>query len=182
MTDYQLIEYMFGNNFIAKKDGKVGIVDKGGNTVVEFSYTNISYLSSEGFIEAEKEDGQYDLLDTNFSVKTSGIVSEINTDKKVKGEIWKVTKNQLRDIAYSIHFLLMRKDDKLEDAKAINFQNYFGSKHIDQLNIKEHYFLIFIGGLFPNGFYMKFFTDFIIEPLKYSDYLSEFKGYTNKFN
>ena len=79
MTDYQLIEYMFGNNYIAKKDGKVGIVDKGGNTIVEFSYTNISYLSSEGFIEAEKEDGQYDLLDTNFSVKTSGIVSEINS-------------------------------------------------------------------------------------------------------
>ena len=79
MTDYQLIEYMFGNNFIAKKDGKVGIVDKGGNTVVEFSYTNISYLSSEGFIEAEREDGQCDLLDTNFTVKTSGMVSEINS-------------------------------------------------------------------------------------------------------
>ena len=79
MSDYQLIEYMFGNNYIAKKDGKVGIVDKGGNTIVEFSYTNISYLNSEGFIEAEKEDGQYDLLDTNFSVKTSGIVSEINS-------------------------------------------------------------------------------------------------------
>ena len=79
MKDYQYIEFMFGNNYIAKKDGKVGIVDKGENTIVEFKYTNISYFSSEGFIEAEKEDGEYDLLDTNFDVKTSGIVSEINS-------------------------------------------------------------------------------------------------------
>ena len=109
-------------------------------------------------------------LSPNENTKKSYMVMNfaVNSDNTFK----------LRDIAYSIHFLLMRKDDKLEDAKAINFQNYFGSKHIDQLNIKEHYFLIFIGGLFPNGFYMKFFTDFIIEPLKYSDYLSEFKGYT----
>ena len=42
MSNYQYIEFMFGNNYIAKKDGKFGIVDKGGNTIVEFSYTNIS--------------------------------------------------------------------------------------------------------------------------------------------
>ena len=70
MSNYQYIEFMFGNNYIAKKDGKFGIVDKGGNTIVEFSYTNISYFSSEGFIEAEKEDGEYDLLIQTFKYKS----------------------------------------------------------------------------------------------------------------
>ena len=72
----------------------------------------------------------------------------VNSDNKFK----------LRDIAYAIHFLLLKKDERLEEGKLITLQSFFGSKHIDQLNIKDEYFLIFLGGLYPNGFYMKFFA------------------------
>lgn len=75
---YDDLKYVFDNNYIAKENGKYGITNFEGNTKVEFKYTNIVYLKDEGIIEADREDGKTDLLDANFEVKTSGIVSEVN--------------------------------------------------------------------------------------------------------
>ena len=121
MANYQYIEFMFGNNYIAKKDGKFGIVDKGGNTIVEFNYTNISYFSSEGFIEAEKEDGVNDLIDSNLSIKASGIVSEINSKLgfikvRVDGEYkyynFKLEEKTNKDIFTTNNLFLSKKNGK----------------------------------------------------------------------
>ena len=38
-------------------------------------------MSDESLLEADKADGNTDLLDTSFNVKVTGIVSEINTSK-----------------------------------------------------------------------------------------------------
>ena len=76
--EYEDMKYVFDTNYIAKKDGKYGIINFEGNTKVDFKYTNIVYLKDEGIIEADKEDGKTDLLDTNFEVKVTGIVSEVN--------------------------------------------------------------------------------------------------------
>ena len=48
-------------------------------------------MSDESLLEADKADGNTDLLDTSFNVKVTGIVSEINTSKgyvkvRVNGE------------------------------------------------------------------------------------------------
>ena len=121
MSNYQYIEFMFGNNYIAKKDGKFGIVDKGGNTIVEFNYTNISYFSSEGFVEAEKEDGENDLIDSNLSIKASGIVSEINSKLgyikvRINGEYkyynFKLEEKSNKDIFTTNNLFLSKKNGK----------------------------------------------------------------------
>ena len=124
-----------------------------------------------------------DILSVNPQNKVLHLIPNENTNKStmlINFSVNSDNKFKLRDIAYAIHFLLLKKDERLEEGKLITLQSFFGSKHIDQLNIKDEYFLIFLGGLYPNGFYMKFFTDFVIEPIKYSDYLSEFNGYTKQ--
>ena len=124
-----------------------------------------------------------DILSVNPQNKVLHLIANENTHKShmiINFSVNSDNKFKLRDIAYAIHFLLLKKDQRFEEGKLITLQSFFGSKHIDQLNIKEEYFLIFLGGLYPNGFYMKFFTDFLIEPIKYSDYLSDFNGYTKQ--
>ena len=92
-------------------------------------------------------------------------------------------KHKLRDIPYVIHFLLLSKVDKLNEGRLITLNSFFGVQHIDDIKLNEEYFLIFNGGLFPNGFYMKFLSDFTIENLLYSDYLEQYQKFTkNTFN
>ena len=53
-------------------------------------YNKINYMNEEGFIEADRADGNTDLIDANFEVKATGIVSEINTKSgyiKVKDRV-----------------------------------------------------------------------------------------------
>ena len=124
-----------------------------------------------------------DILNVNVQNKVLHLIPNENTQKSymiINFSVNSDDKFKLRDIAYAIHFLLLKKDEKIEEGKLITLNSFFGSKHVDQLNIKEDYFLIFMGGLFPNGFYMKFFTDFVIEPIKYSDFLVEFKGFNRQ--
>lgn len=75
---YEDLSYISGENYIAKKDGKYGIINLANETLVEFNYTNMIYMKDENFIEAYREDGKTDLLNNNFEVKVTGIVSEIN--------------------------------------------------------------------------------------------------------
>ncbi len=78
-AEYQDLSYLYNDKYIAKKNDKYGIIDITGSEVIPFKYTKITYMSEEGFIEADNEDGTTDLLDTNLTVKCTGIVSEINT-------------------------------------------------------------------------------------------------------
>ena len=80
-TSYDALSYITDGNYIAKKDGKYGVVNLSNEEKVEFKYTNMTYMKEENFIEADRQDGLTDLMDTSFSIKASGIVSEINTDK-----------------------------------------------------------------------------------------------------
>lgn len=80
-TSYDELSYITEGNYIAKKDGKYGVVNLSNEIKVNFTYTNMVYMKEENFIEGDREDGQTDLMDTTFSIKATGIVSEINTDK-----------------------------------------------------------------------------------------------------
>lgn len=76
---YEDLSYISGENYIARKDGKYGVINLSNETMVDFNYTNMIYMKDENFIEADREDGETDLLNTNFEVKVTGIVSEINS-------------------------------------------------------------------------------------------------------
>lgn len=78
---YDDITFAFTDTYIAKKDGKYGMIDINNAEKISFSYTNIIYSADTDFIRAQKEDTTTDLLNRNFEIKASGIVSEINTNK-----------------------------------------------------------------------------------------------------
>ncbi len=78
--NYEDLSYIFTNSYIAKKDGKYGVIDVTGTTKLNFTYNYLSYIKEADILEGENDTVNTDLLDRNFEVKLSGIVSQINTD------------------------------------------------------------------------------------------------------
>lgn len=70
-----------GQYYIAKKDGKYGIISNDNTVKINFIYTNINYVETANFVEAENEDYTTDILDANLKkVIEKAIISEINID------------------------------------------------------------------------------------------------------
>ena len=80
-AEYTFLQYAFDNNYIAQKNGKYGVIDTANQIKINFQYENIVYHREADFLQAEKSDGQSDLLDRNFAVRITGMISEINTTK-----------------------------------------------------------------------------------------------------
>ena len=80
-TTYQYLSYTFGEYYIAKKDDKYGIINIANETKVDFKYTNLNYRKNEDFLEASIDDVTSDILDHDFQVKVTGILSEVNNEK-----------------------------------------------------------------------------------------------------
>ena len=79
---YDELSHIFANYYIAKIDNKYGIIDSEENQKVDFIYTNIIYRKDTDFIEAEVENSiDSNLIDRNFDIKLTGIISEINVSK-----------------------------------------------------------------------------------------------------
>ena len=79
--EYEDLKYAFSIYYIAKKDGKYGIINVNNEIVKEFEYTNMYCVEEGNFIVADKTDTETIILDTNLAQKLSGIVSEINVSK-----------------------------------------------------------------------------------------------------
>lgn len=78
---YDDLTYAFSDYYIAKKENKYGIVNTNNQESLEFNYSYITYLSDIGILQAETENSQSQLLDKDFKVKVTGIITEINKDK-----------------------------------------------------------------------------------------------------
>ena len=77
---YENLEYIYANAYIAKQDGKYGVIDEQGETKLNFTYNNLTYIKEADILEGENDTINTDLLDRDFTVKVSGIVSQINTE------------------------------------------------------------------------------------------------------
>lgn len=66
---------------IAKKDGKYGVVDLENNTKVEFKYNSISYNEKADLYIAEDEQFNNEILDNTYTVKLSGILVDLDSEK-----------------------------------------------------------------------------------------------------
>ena len=66
---------------IAKKGDKYGIIDMQGNEKVEFKYNSINYNEKADIYITEDEKYNNEILDSNFSVKLTGIVTDLNDEK-----------------------------------------------------------------------------------------------------
>ena len=67
--------------FIAKKDGKYGIIDIENKEKIKFEYNEIYYDKSATLYMAEKENYETDIINSEFQIALSGVLSEINKDK-----------------------------------------------------------------------------------------------------
>lgn len=118
---YDELSYAFDGNYIAKNGDNYGIINTSNETKLDFTYSYITYMSDESFIEADKADGNTDLLDTSFNVKVTGIVSEINTSKgyvkvRVDGENkyynFRLEERTAQDIFTTNTLFLSRQNEK----------------------------------------------------------------------
>lgn len=80
-AEYDSLEYAFLDYYIARKDGQYGIINTSNEVKLEFTYRYVQYSSDEDFIIAQKEEYTSELLDREFNVKVTGIISEINKEK-----------------------------------------------------------------------------------------------------
>lgn len=75
---YQDLKEATDGIYIAKQNEKYGIIDESQNTKLDFNYTSISYNEKAKLYFAEDENYNTSVIDKEFNVKATGILSEIN--------------------------------------------------------------------------------------------------------
>ena len=88
--------------------------------------------------------------------------------------------NKLRNLPFKVNFRFIKKDEKYENGKIVKIDSFYGSERIDGLNEDSEYFLIFEGGVFPEGFFIKVISDFSISPLNYQTFLANHQGFNKQ--
>lgn len=120
-ADYEELKEAKDGIFIAKKDGKYGIIDISNEEKVEFTYLMASYSEKADIYILEEADATSNLLNTNFEVKLTGILNELNEDKgylkirvgdEYKYYNFKFEEKQAKDVLPSNTLFLSKKDGK----------------------------------------------------------------------
>ena len=120
-AEYEDIKEAKENIFIAKKDGKYGVIDVDKNTKIEFNYSNITYNSKADIYLLDDENYNTNVFDNQFNNKLKGILLEINTDKgymklriddEYKYYNFKFEEKSNKDILVSNTLFLSKKDGK----------------------------------------------------------------------
>lgn len=116
-AEYESISYMFEDKYIAKKDGKFGIINAGNEPVVDFKYADITYNKTTDYIKAKNEDGTFDYMTRDLSVKlTAGDESILNgyisisTNGEIKYYNYKLEEKSNKDV-YSTNTLFIKKEN-----------------------------------------------------------------------
>lgn len=78
--EYQSLKEINTGILRAEKDNKIGLVDLKNKEKLKFTYKDIYYEESAGFYVAEDEKYNSSIIDTDFKVKLTGILSEINKE------------------------------------------------------------------------------------------------------
>ena len=133
----------------------------------KFEWDNIWYDTKDSLKIIEENKVLHLIPEENTSKTHIIILFSANADNQ----------NKFRDVPYTIHFLLTKKNDKIENGRFITLNNFFGCEHIDNLDPESEYFLTFKGGIFPSGFYIKFLSDFKIEPFPKNEFFIN-EGFT----
>lgn len=78
---YDDVKFAFTGSYIIEQNGKYGIAKSKDEIVVNPTYTTMNYISTADIIEASEDGITSNLLNSNFEIKLTGIVTEINTNK-----------------------------------------------------------------------------------------------------
>lgn len=81
-TEYQDLKEAKDGTYIAKQNDKYGIIDNVGNVHIPYEYEEITYNEKADLFFAEDSEYKTSIVDNQYNVKVTGILSEINTDKE----------------------------------------------------------------------------------------------------
>lgn len=70
---YESLEYAFSVYYIAKQDGKYGMINIENETIIPFDYINMYYIEDKSILVADITNTETVLLDSNLSQKLKGI-------------------------------------------------------------------------------------------------------------
>lgn len=119
--EYEVLKEAKDGTFIAKKDGKYGVVDLSNAVKVEFKYMFATYKEKADMYIAEDAEANSNLINSNFEVKLTGILNELNEDKgylrlRVENDYkyynFKFEEKQAKDVLVSNTLFLSKKDGK----------------------------------------------------------------------
>lgn len=116
-SEYENLTYMFDDKYIAKKDGKYGVINTNNETVIDFKYSDMKYNQTTDYIKAKNENGTYDYLTRDLSVKLTagdetilkGFIS-IKTGSEIKYYNYKLEEKTNKDV-YTTNTLFIKKEN-----------------------------------------------------------------------
>ena len=79
--DYEDLKEAKTGLFIAKQAGKYGVIDLSKAVKIQPTYKSITYNEGADLYIAEKDDYSNDIIDNAFSVRQSGILTDVNDEK-----------------------------------------------------------------------------------------------------
>ena len=95
----------------------------------------------------------------------------------------RIRSNKFDDIIYSLNINIysVSKEKELKKYSSIIMKKLFSPKEIQNLDCENDYLLIIKGGIVPFGYVLNFFSnDFQFEQYSYSQFLADYKNFTNK--
>lgn len=107
--------------FVAKKDKKYGLIDLNETEKLAFKYEDIYFDMVSGLYVADSSDYNSSILDAEFNVKLTGILSELNTEEgymklKINDEYkyynFKFEEKNVSEISPNKTLFLSKKDEK----------------------------------------------------------------------
>ncbi len=120
-AEYEYMEQISSGILKVEIDGEYGLIDLTGAELVEVSYTDIYYEQSAGIYIAENSDYNSSIMDSEFNIQITGILSELNTSEgymklRVDGEYkyynFKFEEQNVTSILSSNTLYVSKQDDK----------------------------------------------------------------------
>ena len=81
-TQYQDLKEANDGIYIAKQNDKYGIIDNMGNIQIPYEYQGITYNEKAKLFFAEDAEYKTSIIDSQYNVKATGILSDVNTDEE----------------------------------------------------------------------------------------------------
>ena len=81
-TKYQDLKEVVDGIYIAKQNDKYGIIDNMGNIQMPYEYQGITYNEKAKLFFAENAEYNTSIIDNQYNVKATGILSDVNTDEE----------------------------------------------------------------------------------------------------
>ena len=81
-AQYQDLKEANDGIYIAKQNDKYGIIDNMGNIQIPYEYQGITYNEKAKLFFAEDADYNTSIIDNQYNIKATGILSDVNTDEE----------------------------------------------------------------------------------------------------